>query len=490
MAIQIHEKKLQRQLLGLSRWRSAKDLGISHSNGWGTLWWETGVGKTYAACLLANKMLAVNNANTFVVVVPGAELEKQWKLEIKGFVEEQFQDNFRIFTVHKLMELINEGIRVECSLLIMDELHEYYTEERLRIINGDYVITKYCLGLTADFEDRHDRHRFIESKLPVVDRIDPEEATREGYTSKFLEYNLAVDFTDVERQKYQFLTETMTKNLSKFGRHGLGLASKILSGDKTTGKTGQQICYAYASHYGWRKDMDLSNETNAKIYDLWSPSKIMGYAKNAMDAIRERKDLVYCTINKIKTARDLAVKFEDLKTIFFSQSTAFADVLARTINNHYNGQDQLNHIPCVVYHSKIQTIITSDPVTGKQKKKGKTVLKREAIEAIKSGKARRISTASSLDRGFDVKDIRMGVTTSGTQNPTQHHQRSGRAKRVESYDEDITVLIINLYTRNTIDESWLRKRQEKNQNVVYWVDSIDDINYTPKRKDVFNLTEI
>lgn len=488
MAIQINEKKLQRQMLGLSRWRSAKDLGISHSNGWGTLWWETGMGKTYAACLLANKMLVANNSNTFIVVVPGAELEKQWKAEIKNFVAPEHQDNFRVFTIHKLMELINEGFVVECSLLVLDELHEYYTEDRLRVINGNNIITKYCLGLTADYEDNQGRQKFVEGKLPVVDRVDSEEATKEGYTSKFLEYNLGIDFTDVERQKYQTLTDTMTKNLSKFGRHGLELAGKVLTGDKTTGKTGQQICYAYASHNGWRKDMDLSNETNAAIHELWSPSKIMGYAKNAMDAIRERKNLVYCAINKIKTARDLAVKFEDLKTIFFSQSTAFADVLARTINTHYNGVDQLDHIPCVVYHSQIQTIITTDPDTGKQKKKGKTVLKREAIEAIKSGKARRISTASSLDRGFDVKDIRMAVTTSGTQNPTQHHQRGGRAKRKE--EEDVVVLIINIYTRNSIDESWLRKRQAKNQNLVYWVDGIDDINYTPKKNEVFNLTEI
>ncbi len=491
MAIQIHEKKLHRQMLGLSRWRSAKELGISHSNGWGTLWWETGVGKTYAAYLLANKMLGANNSHTFIVLVPGSELESQWRAELKVNVDIQYHDNFRFYTIHKLMELMHEGLRLECTLLIADELHEYLTPERLKVFdNSSIVITKYCLGLTANFEDRHGRHKYIEEILPVVDRIDPEEATRDGYTSKFFEYNLAIDFTTPERDKYQSLTDIMTKNLSKFAGGGIELAAKILQGDASKGRTAGDVTFAYASHHGWRKDMDLSISTNAQIHDMWAPSKIIGYAKAAMDSIRERKDLVYCAMNKIRTARDLAVKFEELKTIFFSQSTAFADVLARTINKHYENDDQLNHIPCVVYHSKIQTIITTDPVTGKQKKKGKTVLKREAIEAIKCGKARRISTASSLDRGFDVKDIRMAVTTSGTQNPTQHHQRGGRAKRIENYDEEIIVLIINLYIRNSIDESWLKKRQSKNQNIVYWVDSIDDINYTPKRKEVFNLIDI
>lgn len=487
MAIQIHEKKLDRQLLGLNRWRNAKNLGISHSNGWGVLWWETGVGKTYASLLLANKMLEVNNSNTFVIICP-ATLIKQWKDEINNHIKSEYKDNFRVFSINKIMELINESYRIECSLLIVDELHECYTEERLKIFNGDYIITKYCLGLTADYEDVKGRQKAIEYRLPVVDRITPEEAEREGFTSKYIEYNLAVDFTEQERENYRVFTDVMTKNLSKFGKGGLDLANKILSGNKEKGLTGIQMAYAYATHHGWRKDMDLSIPSNNEINNLWHPSKIMGYAKASMDAIRDRKTIIYCTIGKIKVARDLAIKFEDLKTIFFSQSTAFADVLARTINKHYDNGNQLDHIPCVVYHSKIQTIIETDPVTGKQKKKGKTVLKREAIEAIRSGKARRISTASSLDKGFDVKDIRMGVTTSGTQNPIQYHQRSGRPKRKE--DEDVVALIINLYTRNSIDETWVRKRQSKSSSIVYWVDSIDDINYTPKDKESFNLIDI
>lgn len=474
-------------MLGLQRWKTHSR--FDGKIGWGTLWWETGVGKTYAACILMNKMLSVNNANIFVIVVPGSDLERQWKGEIKSNIAPEYHDNIKIYTAHKLVNLINAGNILESSLLIVDELHEFYTEERLKIFLSGQIVTKYCLCLTADYEDSKGRHKAIEHIVPVVDRITPEEANKEGFTSKFIEYNLAVDFTDIEAEKYRYFSDVISKNLSKFGKGGLELAQKILNGTKD-GRTSAQWAFAYASHNGWRKDMNLSNPIEAQINEVWAPNKIIGYARTAMDAIRQRKDLVYCSINKIRIARDLAVKFEDLKTIFFSQSTAFADVLARTINKHYENDDQLNHIPCVVYHSKIETIVTTDPATGKQKKKGKTVLKREAIEAIKSGKARRISTASSLDKGFDVKDIRLGVTTSGTQNPTQEHQRGGRTKRVESYEEDITVLIINLYTRNSVDEGWLKKRQAKKANVVYWVDSIDDINYTPKKKEVFNLDNI
>lgn len=490
MAIQIHEKKKTRQIEGLKKWTHAADLGLSNRNGWGTFWWETGVGKTYAACMLCCKMLEKNDSQIFIIIVPGPELDKQWKAEINNNVPEEYHDNFRVFTIHKLMEILAQGLLVQTTLLILDELHEYYTEERIKIITESKVVTKYCLGLTADYEDRYNRQRGIESILPVVDRISPEEAEREGFISKFFEYNVGITFNDYEQEKYDILTQTMTKNLSKFGHGGLELAGRILQGDKDRGLSSGQMAFAYATHKGWTKNMDLSVASNAELNSTWNPSTVIGYAKNAMDSIRDRKNLIYCAINKIKVATELAIKFEDLKTIFFSQSTAFADVLARTINNKYSEDYQRQTIPCVVYHSQLQTQITIDPITGKKKKKGKTVLKREAIEAIRSGKARRISTSSSLDKGLDVKDIRMGVTTSGTQNPIQDHQRSGRPKRVENYEEDIYVLIINLYVKDTIDERWLRKRQSKKSNVIYWVDSIDDINYTPKKKESFNLMDI
>src|SRR5690606_23822931 len=97
-----------------------------------------------------------------------------------------------------------------------------------------------------------------------------------------------------------------------------------------------------------------------------------------------------------------------------------------------------------------------------------------------------ISTASALDKGLDVIDIRLAIVTSGTSNWTQHKQRGGRAKRVEE-DENIIVLIINLFIKGTKDEDWLKDRQSKSNNVVYWVDSIDEINYQPKKARTFNL---
>lgn len=487
--LQIDQKKYNRQIEGITKWKTAGNLSLSHSNGWGTFWWVTGVGKTFAACTVANKMLENNQANIFIVVVPGDELEKQWKGEIKQFVPEKYQEHFRVFTVHKLMDLMKNGKYLECDLLIADEIHEYYTEDRLNLFNQSFIKTKFCLGLTATFEDINRRHESIKHILPVIDIIDEEEANREGYISKYIEYNVAVELSEKEKEVYDIYTQQVSLNMSKFGGNGLDLASKCLSGNKSNGEEGLSICIRYASSKGWRKDLELNNPQHRAILSMWSPKLIMGYAKNLMEAIRERKTLLYTAKNKLYAARDIVLKYNNLKTICFSQSTAFADALGLLINNYYSNENPASNSVCVVYHSQLSTILMDiNPKTGKQSKKGKTVLKREAIEAIRSGKARVISTASSLDRGFDVKDIRLAITTSGTQNPTQYSQRKGRAIRVE--DENTIVLIVNLYIKGTIDEKWLRTRQSKTKSIVYWVDKIDDINYEPKRNDIFNLTEI
>lgn len=471
--LQINEKKYNRQVEGIERWRQAKDVySSSHSNAWGTLWWCTGVGKTFAGCLVINRIIAKNEANTAVIVVPGPTLKKQWWESIKANVTQNYHENVTVYTVDQVMEMINNGQKILCSLFIADELHEYYTDDRLRMFNGINVSCKWMLGLTATYEDIHNRHEKIKHILPVVDRIDEEEATKEGYISKYVEYNIAVDLTEAEKAKYDVLSSLISKHLSKFGHNGLELASKILVGTKE--EKGIAIAIKYAHYHGWHESLSSLNPKEKAIIDLWSPSALIASAKLVMDNIRERKNLLYFCANKLRMAKQVVIKFEQLKTICFSQSTNFADILAKVINDYYKNLDQT--LPCVVYHSNLQTQIVIDD-KGKEKKKGKIKLKREAVEAITTGKARIISTTSVLDKGFDVPDIRLALTTSGTQNPTQYDQRKGRGLRVESYEDDIIVLIINLYVRNTMDEKWLRKRQSKSNNIIYWVDDIDDVTY-------------
>lgn len=479
--IKVHTEKLNRQIEGINKWRSSSLYGAS-ANGLGTWWWVTGMGKTYGACIIINELIKKNSATSIIVIVPSAELLKQWKREVINFVGLENSKKIEIFTIDKIME---NKYRMECTFLVLDEVHEYLTDERIKIIDNTLIKAKFKLGLTATWQDKQERQKLIEQYIPVIDKIDEIEAEEKGFISKSIEYNIGVELSVSELSDYKNHTEVINKHMNKFGKgNPLGLASKVLGGEGNV--KGFSFACAIAQANGWHQGMDLTNETNQHIFDLWHPKKIQGYAAQLMEGIRERKNILYNAQNKLYIAKELFFKFDKLKTIFFSQSTIFADRLAYIINEHHQLITNSKEKTCVSYHSNIETQIIFDTKKNKEVKLGKIKLKKLAIDGIHSGKYRGLSTASSLDRGYDEPSIGLGITTSGTQNPTQYIQRKGRTTRK---DEDVIKLIINIYVKNTKDEEWLRKRQSKVKTIVYWCDNTNDINYIPKSQDSFNLND-
>lgn len=469
----LNEKKLLRQLQGLEKWRRSEQYG-SYKNGCGTLNYYTGVGKTYTAILIIKKFLENVTTNVVQVVVPTEALKIQWINQIQKIIP-QFKENIKVDTVQ---QVIVNNTRKQVHLLIIDEVHEFLGDEWFGVIDGKYFLWSYGLGLTATFEDKHNRIDKLNKFLPIVDVIDEEEARKEGFISNYIEYNIGLELNEEELAEYRINTEIISRNLNKFGPAGFDGASKVLRGNERY--TGFQFALMWAMKNGWRKDLDLSNEVDRGINDLWNPKKIIGYANNIMTAVRIRKEIIYTAQSKLNTIISLVKKFDKLKTICFSQSTKFADALEVNINKELGGNT------CVVYHSKLQSRPLKDSngeyirIKGGAKKGeikifGKKFLRDYAINEMKSGNARILSTSAALDKGLDIEEIEFGITSSGTANPVQNKQRKGRSIRLKTYKPDTLVLIVNLYIKNTKDEDSLRERQKDNINEIYWIDSIDEI---------------
>ena len=470
--MQINEKKLARQELGVDRWFDNDCKGI--------FGWHTGVGKTYGAGL-AIKRLEKFFKNTYFVIVPSSELERQWKRNIEEFFPKHLQERILVKTVHLVLQ---ENIQYEVGTLIIDEVHEFTTEDRLTLLDGSKIKHTRFLGLTASSDDKH--FWKIKKYYKVIDLIDSEEAHREGYVADFIEYNLGLLLTDVERETYNNLTNTISKTMPKF-ENDLGYAQKVLQGGKAANGvyySGAGWAMGMAIKKGWKTDLNLSLESHRLINDLWNPSNFIGYARALINAIRGRKNLLCTATSKYNTTLKLAKKFDKVKTIIFSESTEFADKIGIILNN--------GNCSTVVYHSNLKTIIAPSPISGKFIKLGKTRLKKEALEKIRTGKARILSTAKSLDRGLDITDLRMSITTSGTQNPTQYKQRTGRPTRKEenSLFADVPVLLVNLYIIDTQDEIWLQRRQANSKHQPIIVNSIDDISYIPPSNIEFTINDL
>lgn len=470
--MQIDEKKLARQEVGIDRWFDNDCNGI--------LGWHTGVGKTFGTSL-AIKRIEKFFRDTYFIIVPSVPLEKQWKDKLAEFFPKHLQERIIVKTLHTVLQ---ENLQYEVGTLIIDEVHEFVTEDRLKLVNGTIIKHTRFLGLTASSDDKN--FWKILKYYKVVDLIDSEEAHREGYVAKFIEYNVGLLLTDVEKEVYDNLTATISRNMPKF-ENNLDYANKVLQGGKSANGvwySGAGWAMGMAIKKGWKTNLNLELESNRLINDLWNPSNFIGYARALVNAIRARRTLLCTATAKYNTTLKIAKKFDKVKTIIFSESTEFADKIGIILNN--------GNCPTVVYHSSLKTIVSTSPKTGKFIKLGKTRLKKEALEKIRTGKARILSTAKSLDRGLDITDLRLSIVASGTQNPTQNKQRTGRSTRKEedSMFSDVPVLLINLYIVDTQDEIWLQKRQVNNKHQSIMVNSIEDISYIPPSNIEFTLNDL
>ncbi|MBS1960738.1 MAG: DEAD/DEAH box helicase family protein [Bdellovibrionales bacterium] len=485
----IDTKKLERQLIGVNKWRHSKDYG-ANKNGVGTLNYCTGVGKTYTALLIVKNYLEKDNTKFIQIIVPSEQLYKDWKKEISKHIPIDLQDRIAVSTIHQILV---DSIVIICDLVIIDEIHEFTGDERIKVISGELCIYKHILALTATWDKKCKENKILNDKCPVIDIISEYDAITEGYVSPCIEYNLGLRLDEYDQKDYRDFSKVINDNLNKFGSKGFEAAYKVLSGGEFQGKHYPGIAYAtmWANKNGWRKDLDYTIEENRKINEIWNPNKIIGYASNLMEAVRVRKNLLYNASPKAEAAIEIIKRFPYLKTICFGQSTAFVDKLNLLIN------EKFGKLTSVAYHSRLPSSTLPDDdgniitiKTGKNKGQPKIFgakgLKEFAIKAIRTGKVKVIVTATALDKGFDVEDIELGVVAARTSNPTQQIQRRGRVKRLKLYKLDTIVIIVNLYIKDTKDEDWLRDSQKGSPNMIHWIDNIEQIKhkFVPPESDV------
>lgn len=460
----IDEERLARQKLGVQKWN---DTGRS-----GCINYFTGVGKTLTALLAVDQCLTEGISNV-TIVVPNAFLITQWYTALDSvFYKYEYENKVSVVSADYI--LANDFV-IHTGLLIIDEFHVFYSKERRKIPERRLVIYQHVMALTATYEDTKGIYKEMTKIIPIIDHVGEKEALAKGWISPSIEFNLGLEFTEEEQRLHDKHTEIIKETLSKFGKGGLDLAQKCLGGGYSkngTKYTNRQYCDQWARYNGWHHSLKPNDPNDDFINKIWHPNLVFGYAVNLMKAIKGRKELIYTASAKVDAAVRLLDIFQNTKGIVFSQSTVFADTL-------YTIMQSLNPDNAVIYHSKVKTQILPSEKTGKPIKFGKTRLKNRAIKRLKTNLSNHLITSSVLDKGLDVPELRLGITTSGTQNPNQHKQRKNRSTRVDQRDDDKVALIVNLYIKNSKETAWLRRRQEGTKNRIYWITEPEQVSYTP-----------
>lgn len=440
--MKIDQNRYKRQKKGFNRWKE--------NNCRGTFEWVTGVGKTFAAILSANHYIKEDPDFSVVVCVPTDVLRDDWREEVKKF---GVSSNFHIDTIHNLVREDREP-----DMLILDEIHKYVGEEaEVFPLVFEHIRASKILGLTATLGHNKIRRELVDANCPVVDIIDLQEATEEGYVSDYIQYNLAVQLTAEEEERYKELDNEFYKLFRQFD-FDFDKIKRILNDQEYASRVGQAN--------GWGKGATI------------------GQAAKCMRSVRERKNFLYEAPSKIKTAKEVVDMFPDKKFITFGQTTDSADKLADKLPD------------AMPYHSNIPTQLlnTEGDAVGRKCGKGKYMLygvegeyswsgvkeqhdgklKRYAndrvrnytLDLFRNDKLRGICTAMSLDVGFDNADIELAVILSGSSNPRQLIQRIGRAIRKKKGKR---ALVVQLYVADTQDEKWLNKRKTNADNVRHIV---------------------
>ena len=277
------ESKTIRQKEFAEKWRNSTKYG-SNKNGSGTFWAVTGFGKTYGTIQEIIKPFLNKSVSNYITILVSREVHyHHWIRELNSHIKSlDIRKRVKVVTVQYL---IKNDLRLSTNLLIVDELHKFYSEEYIRYINGDYIQFTYNLGLTATFLDPRGRHRQILDLYYPIDIISQTEALEKGWISQFIEYNLTVNLHPQEKKEYIGYQDQINKHLPKFGDHGIRAAFLCHRGGKGRNgvyRTAQEWAEQYASHMGWKSSMSSSHH----IYKLWNPSIIRGYARRVVENLK------------------------------------------------------------------------------------------------------------------------------------------------------------------------------------------------------------
>lgn len=432
----------------------------------GTIEAATGVGKSIIGCLAIKKMILQNKDRKAMVVVPTLQLKSQWEKLLKGT---GLSDNTEVYVINSIA--LNT-VTYNVDLLVIDEVHMMAADKFSRIFS--LVKYKWVMGLTATIERLDGKEVLLKQYAPIVRTITQKEAIEKGWINDFIEMNVPVFLTRDEKVGLQNLSKKIRMYTAKFG--DFDVLRSCMNGKNA--RTHAALFYPQEDPVEKGKDL---------VRD----------AVQAQRCIRQRQEFLYKTEHKVQATVDLINEF-GLKTITFSQSTAFADevksaVGKRAVAYHSNLESVNKKVTkrknykressAATYSKKVNGNVepkkngTYDVVWKASKKVGPTALKKESLQRFTESSygVDVICTAKALDQGFDVPDVELGIDASRTSNPTQHTQRTGRIARNYTYKDGTEKqgVYVNFYVPDSQDESWL-KRCQKNSGNVIWVGDLDE----------------
>ena len=371
----------------------------------------TGIGKTRMAVLAVEWMFKTFKAPKILIITPTEIIR-----------DDVFPDEFTKWGLKKLLK----RIEIQCiqtaykrhdehfDLVVCDEAHNYLGEHYSMFFNNK--IDK-ILAMTAEAASTPERLAIVNSIFPICYTLDTDKAVELGLISPYMEYNIAVQFSPLEKAAYYNIQNEYDRTEELLG--------------------GNLMAYINAS------TLIRCAGNNASIVQdrgFESPRHALQIAKHYWDAMMKRKKFLYECPSKVEAVHEVIDKLKLQNTIIFSQSIKVADMIA-------TGRSDI-----LPYHTKLKKSDERD-FNMKAFLDGRTKIKH-------------LSTCRCTEEGMDLPKLPAIIIASRNSSSKSHIQKRGRCLR---YEEDRVSAIYNLYIPDTQDWKWLMAAQVKTQkkNIIW-----------------------
>lgn len=481
--------KDERQYQSIMIWRDSK--------GRGTLNLTMRFGKTRIAKLISERVNDKHPNCKIIIITPNDIVRKNAEDNMV------VNSNTDIYTSNSYLEKCKSSKDVDdCTILIIDEIHKIINTQVYKYIKN--INAKFKLGLTGAKLTDANKSLLNDLEMPVIDLITEDEALKNGWIAPYIEYNLGIQLDDEDKVKYTKYSQLITEVQELFkGSHNIinsAIGTKIFDTDfavamasftgvKYTNPNTDKYVFikptlirgVFAESMGWKKDLDITYEYNARINELYNPDVLYERAKLFNKYVRQRNEILVCNRNKLNTAIAIIDRFKDKPCICFNESIEMANML-------YNHFDKSS----IVYHSNIEPGYIINPKTGDyyRHKNGNPIymgavrIKKLAIEGIKDGTFKQLFTAKALNEGVTIENIELVITTGGDTNIDTHSQRRARGLTIDYANPNKVCIVVNIFIDDfTIDDKLipsrdkqkLKRRQTNSSVIPIWIADVEQI---------------
>lgn len=427
-----------RQLQAVEEWKKHRCIGSIVA--------FVGMGKTFMGVVAIRRVLnAIKNANV-IVVVPSEPIAKQWKKELVKCTTPF--EKVEVITLRKAAKNYN---KLECTLLIIDEIHTVPTKSNKMAL---YIPHDLVLGLTGTYERLDGAHSLVDRVAPVVERIPLSEGVKNGWTSQHNIYCVLCEVDDIA--VYDEYTRKFRAAFSFFG-YNFNVPMKILT-EKDYRM--QYVSDSVEEEFGPSLNPAMRKRAFGEMF-----TKTMNAAKSFMDNMTKRKSFIYHHPKKIEVANKIIEAHSGKKGMTFWSTIEDAER--------------------VKYGETYACSGGSSDDGKKRTKKGNE----QIIERFKATPGAVINTVRALNTGFNVPEIEFGIMGGFNSSQTIGNQSRGRLIRINDLTKNKNARIFYIVLRDTVDQTWFAKCIGTTEYLTILEEDLDDflagkpIDFGPKIKE-------